>query len=182
MGSNKNRLIIDFAFISILAIFLCLLVYRIIIDDYIMHISHLLALFLWTVVLIYKLIKPEKGKYFILILLLAGMFEVANFTIESYTIDFKNSDNSFIHIPINPFLLVIFFSYCFINYNLIFSFFKMIFKGSDEELADKESRMVDFYYQKFVVCDKEELDKILKSFNDYPFEAQKALNKIKAEK
>ncbi len=39
-----------------------------------------------------------------------------------------------------------------------------------------------FYYEKFVGCNSDELDIVMKNFDDYPDAAKEAINRIIAEK
>lgn len=60
--------------------------------------------------------------------------------------------------------------------------YQFLTKGSKNEQVDKANRDIDFYYNKFNSCSDIELNDILKIYNEYPIEAQKALSKIKMEK
>ena len=54
-------------------------------------------------------------------------------------------------------------------------------KGTQKEQEDKHNKMAFFYYEKFRICDAEELKGIYKNYKEYPEEAQVALKRLETE-
>jgi hypothetical protein len=127
--------------------------------------------------------KSGRERFLVIVFLLVCLFNLITFT---YTVDGgEYSSKSWLnigHISFNPFTFLLLIIYGFIDRKYLTRFFKNVFYGSKEEQTDKRTKLINFYYNKFVNCTAEEFDKIFDDFEQYPFEAQIAMKKIKEEK
>jgi hypothetical protein len=180
--SGKIKALIDYIFLGILGIFIGVCVYRHFTDGYVLYINNYVAFALWASLIFYKILKPTAGKSFVFWLLVLAMFQVINFSIGRSKLNFGYGDSNSFFIGFDPSLFLVFIMYSIIRRDIPGNIIRGIFKGSEKDQTDERNKMIGFYYKKFISCDSEELKQIFGNFNEYPVEAQIALNKIKVEK
>lgn len=147
-------------------------------------ISETLAMFLFAVSIIFKAYNIKIGQYAILILLIILLFNLITF---SYTV--VNGDVSttyysanFSSFGFNPIVFFVLISYIICNRRFVAYAYKLLIHGSVKEQKEKDNKDITFYYNMFNNCSGNELNDAFNLYNDYPLSAQKALNKIKAER
>ncbi len=180
--SEKIKLIIDYVFISVLWILVGIVFYEIYFNDFVGHLDNALAFILLTNVTFFKVIKLHKYSWFLIALLVLGVFQIVNFNILQMTFRAVISDTNSFSVGFDYILFLLLVVYCILRRDLVKHIISVVFNGSKEEQTQQENKMIAFYYDKFDSCNAEELTVILKNFGDYPLEAQKALNKIKVER
>ncbi|GAB2988066.1 hypothetical protein GCM10027049_30560 [Mucilaginibacter puniceus] len=177
---SKKAKHIDSIYLAILVCISLISIYRYLNDDYTLSVNNYAAFILLICVINYKVAFPNKGKYLVLGLLALSTLNIINFTIEVFRVKVGviNEGANFDGIGFNLILFVLLISYSIINKDII----KSIFSYTNAEAADNENKMIAFYYEKFMKTDDDTFDTALSNINEYPYEAQIALRKIKEEK
>ena len=183
----KPNKYVDWIFLTLLGITLCLTFYRHYTNGYIISVNNVFAVFCFSGGVSTKLISRERGSYVVLILLLLATLNVINFTIGVSSVHFgilgKDGDSISYQYPgIDPFFLLGLLIYWIINRKAVRQIWETLYYGSEKEQVIEVKSKVDFYYQKFKDCKEEELKQIFNMYNDYPSEAQCALRKIHEER
>jgi hypothetical protein len=142
-----------------------------------------IALFLFSVSLIFKIFNFRKGQYPLFILLVILVFNIKlSFQISNGDGSTTYYSESFPSLGFNPIVLLVLMVYIIVNLEVIAGLFKWLFHGSVKEQEQKKGINVNFYYDKFSRCSADELKGVLKMYNEYPEEAQIALEKIQQER
>jgi hypothetical protein len=151
---------------------------------YVLSINNYIAVILWAVVVLSKVIKFEKEYFGVFILLFLAITGLINFSVVTVNADNYHSDSGILYsgLGFNIFFVVPLLVYCYINRNIVARLVKTILKGSEQERLAKKNKLIDFYYNKFSDCDKTELDGLMVRFKDYPYEAQVALDRVRDER
>ncbi|MEN0054297.1 MAG: hypothetical protein AAGC65_11535 [Mucilaginibacter sp.] len=175
----KPKKSVDTAFLIFLGLLLSTTVFRHFDGNYVLSINNYLAFIFWMVVIVFKIVKPEKSYYLVPILLVLSVFNIINFTIEVFRFGISiGKSEQFEGFYINFLAVIELIIYSFINKRFIIN----IFKSSDKEKEDDYNKMMGFYYKKFKAINTEEFNSIFTDIKNYPLEAQAALNKIKNER
>ncbi|MDB5023102.1 MAG: hypothetical protein JWP78_857 [Mucilaginibacter sp.] len=148
-------------------------VYRHFENGVILSLNNYLAFVCLVISLIIWLVKSNIVSVAILILLLLGTINIINFTAEVFKLSYFGMGSDSNSLSLNPIGLPLLIIYCIVNRSAV--------KGIAERLTYGPD-MDQFYYKKFNSNSQDELNKIFADFNDYPPEAQIALNKLKREK
>jgi len=173
----------DFIFLGILGALIANTIIQSVLFGYQLSINNYLGFVSWSVVWFLRITHIRFGKYGTALLLIAGSFNVINFGIGRISLSFSIGNVSNLSaetIGLNPIILLILIAYYLVNKNSINRIVVNIFYGSAEEQQKKHQEKVNFYLKKFEGCNPVELEKVFDSINDYPQEAQIALNQIRA--
>lgn len=163
----------DYVFLSILGLLIANTVYTAITDGILLDFTNYLAFGCWLVAILVKLINNRFAKYVTGTLLILGTVNICNFLAGTTWISFG-------FIKFNPTLFIILLIWYFVNKRAVDGIVSSLVKGSPQEQADKHKKAVEFYTNKFKDCSDEELQVIYADFDNYPVEAQIALNNIKS--
>jgi hypothetical protein len=139
--------------------------------------------FLFIISLIFRILKLRKGQYLLFILLLALLFNIRlSFRIANGDVSTTYYSERFPALGFNPIIFLVLILYVIVHRNVIISLFRKLFYGSEKEQDEKRNKNIAFYYDKFSGCSSEELESILKMYEDYPAEAQIALKRIQQDR
>jgi hypothetical protein len=146
-------------------------------------INDLLAILVWLFCLEKTFWNVSFGQYLLLGLLILSLANVITYeyTIDNTTYSSRSSMNLGA-LSFNPFAFVLLIFYTLINKGNLKVLINKLIYGSEEEKKEKVTKMTNFYYDKFVSLEPDELNKVFKDFKDYPEEAQIALKKINGER
>jgi hypothetical protein len=164
----KPKKYVDITFLVLLGLLISISIYRHFEGGYVLSVKNYLGFAILLIMVSVKIINPKKEWFLVLRLLILYALNIINFTVEQFNVNM-----------IGIFMLII---YCWINKKMTIQFVKRIFKGSDAEQKQNRDKMINFYYNKFKICDTKEFDQVFSNFSKYPIEAQIALRKIKTEK
>lgn len=179
----KAKKYIDFIFLALLGLSISVSLCLHFTEGFVLSINNYLALLSWIFVLLFKLIKPDKEFFGVLILLLLSTLGVINFTIITVNAELHHSESGFVYngIGFNIIFFLLLIVYLVMNKRAT-SYIKILLRGSEKEQEEKRNKMINFYYEKFKVFGDQEFNELINNFDHYPVEAQVALNRIKAEK
>jgi hypothetical protein len=183
---NKISKYIDICILILIAYLIAVAIIQHFTLKYILSLNFYLGVIAWLFTVCYK-ITAKDAKYAVFILLLFACFNIVLFSasISSFgKVRYLYNENDFIiaSLGLNPFILLIFIIYFFVNKNVGLALYERFFYGSDKEQIEKVNKGINFYYEKFNGYTEEELIKIFKMYKDYPPEAQQALKKIHQER
>jgi len=140
------------------------------------------ALLVLTVGPVLKQYNLPKIQIILFFLLIVPLFNFLHF---SYSFTQNGSSytyNSTHFVGISPVVLLILLVYSWITKSVIIGALRTLRFGSEQEQTSRFDKMVDFYYQKFKESTDIELIDIKSRYDQYPLEAQKAINKIVLER
>jgi hypothetical protein len=141
-----------------------------------------IALFLFSVSLVFKMLNFRRVQYVVFILLVILLFNI------KLSFQLSNGDGLTTYysesfaMGFNPLVLCVLIGYIVINREVVGGLFKSLFHGSAKEQDEKKNKEVTFYYDKFSKCSSDELNGALKVYSEYPEEAQIALKRIQQER
>jgi len=170
----------DIVFMAFLGISLGIAIYMHFAGGYVLSVNYYIALALWAIVVISKIIRFKKEFFGVFSLLLLAIIGVINFSVYTINANTYHTDNGILYSGpgFNIYLIFPVIIYGAINAKMVTGVIKTLFKGSEAEQQANTNKLIDFYYEKFSVCDKTELDELMAKFKDYPYEAQVALRRI----
>lgn len=167
----------DFIFIGILGLLMANTIVQSIWQGNLLSINNYAGFALWAIAIILRFTKNRYRRFGLAALLLLGVLNITNLTIGSISLNAAYGD---VESPeINPLMLLLLIIYLLINKTEVKKTFNGIFFPNAEEQQQDQQRQIDFYYRKFDACSKEELEKIIDNFGQYPVPAQLALDKLR---
>ncbi|NEU06841.1 hypothetical protein GZH53_00820 [Flavihumibacter sp. R14] len=169
----------DYIFLGVLGLLLANAVIQSYLYQYLLSINNYLAVIAWVIALTLRLGTSRYRRQAIGWLLILGTLNVLSFTLGRITISIGNiSDTGVEAISLNPIILAISIAYYLTNKTAVNRILTNVFQGTKDEQEKERDKQVHFYLNKFSECDSQELDTLLKNFDDYPPEAQTALKQI----
>ncbi len=181
----KPNKYIDIFLLTLLAFLIILGLYRYFADGAVVYLNNILAAVSLVYGIILKIKNSNRGRYVVITLLLLSTVGILNYIVSMIArVGSSSTDTfSFIQYPgIDPLTLPILIIYCVINRSFFWECYSLLFHGSKEYRQSESDKKVDFYYKKFTESTDEELVRIYSMYNEYPVEAQVALQNIKQER
>jgi len=174
---NKRSAYINTGLFVISILLIGLLIYWQISDETLL-VSETIAMFLFSISIVFKRYNLVKAQYFLFVLLLILLFQTIHFT---YTVTNDNTTTAYEEshsVGINPIILIILIAFLVVNRKLRRNFLY----GSDKEKKESFEKDVSFYYNKFNEISTDDLKDIFNMYKEYPKEAQVALLQIQRER
>jgi len=140
------------------------------------------ALLILTVSPVLKLRNLPKAQFILFFVLFVPLFGFLHYSYSFTQGGTVYTYNSTQFVGISPVVLLILLVYSWITKSAIMSAFRTLRFGSEQEQTSKFNKMVEFYYKKFKESTDIELIDIKSRYDQYPEEAQQAIDKIVLER
>jgi hypothetical protein len=174
------RKTIDIITLSTLWIFTIYTLFLIVTKSYEIGLQNYLGYGLLAGITILKFIKIRKFKIILAVFLIAGSFNLFQFTYSTVTMLFTFSlgESDFSTLGIQPLCTVLSILFAFAYFPEIREFLQKYLGADNESKEESEQGVVDFFYQKLFNKTDYELNEILNDSNSYQVGFVKAAKKL----
>lgn len=169
METIKKFSYVDIALLSVSVLLTGFFIYWEL-EDHAAFLNETGAMILFCLGLLFKLFDFRRVQGILFFLFLLPLFQLINL---SFTVNYGNesvtyNSGSFVALIFSPVVLLIMIAYLAVHIKVLKEFLKKIFHGSVKERKEKQTREINFYYERFSTCSPEELANALKMYDEYP--------------
>lgn len=171
---------VDGVYLALFALASTVTLVQSLIQGYLLSLNNYAAFIALIAVVAARKIGKDNFKAGIVILLILSTFNITNFFVgqtnvqidsaASGTLTFNTPKINFIWL----FMLVV---YCFLKFDQV----KLMLNGKQTENIVENEGLINFYYDKFSLCHPDEYKTAIENIEEYPEEAQVALQRLENE-